>query len=319
MGKLQVNGTIQATGSLVTGSKFSLTKTAATKSTATDQDLVINYNLPSGTSLTDSNAPGVGFHVGNTCWGQIVYNNSFKFYNGGDFSSLTNVYANNFIGNLSGNATSASAAPWSGITGKPSTFPPSSHTHNYLSWAIHASGTPDFNNVTTTAWNSICAGNTNSPTTGNHGLLLSEMNVGTPFQIWYPDNSLQMWKRYKLSGSGWTAWSNTWEINITGSAGSVAWSGITGKPSSFTPASHTHNYQPLESTTFSIANTTYVSVRTPNRTAAMYYEFWDSVGWAGIRAGDIYDNNNRVLSTGNYYNYALTCPSRPNNSPLEPL
>lgn len=33
------------------------------------------------------------------------------------------------IANISGSATSA---PWSGITGKPSTYPPSSHTHSYL-------------------------------------------------------------------------------------------------------------------------------------------------------------------------------------------
>ena len=36
-----------------------------------------------------------------------------------------------FIGNLSGNADSASSVPWSGITGKPSTFTPASHTHSY--------------------------------------------------------------------------------------------------------------------------------------------------------------------------------------------
>lgn len=38
--------------------------------------------------------------------------------------------------------------------------------------------------------------------------------------------------------------SGTWGINITGNAAtasSVAWSGITGKPSTFTPSSHTHN------------------------------------------------------------------------------
>ena len=29
------------------------------------------------------------------------------------------------------NATNADAVPWSGVTGKPSTFTPSSHTHNY--------------------------------------------------------------------------------------------------------------------------------------------------------------------------------------------
>lgn len=33
------------------------------------------------------------------------------------------------VANISGSATSA---PWSGITGKPSTYPPSSHTHSYL-------------------------------------------------------------------------------------------------------------------------------------------------------------------------------------------
>jgi len=34
--------------------------------------------------------------------------------------------------------------------------------------------------------------------------------------------------------------SGTWGINITGSAGSVAWANITGTPSTFTPSSHTH-------------------------------------------------------------------------------
>lgn len=36
--------------------------------------------------------------------------------------------------------------------------------------------------------------------------------------------------------------SGTWGISVTGSAGSVAWSNVTGKPSSFPPESHTHNY-----------------------------------------------------------------------------
>lgn len=95
-------------------------------------------------------------------------------------------------------------------------------------------------------------------------------------------------------------------ISLTGSVtGSGSFDG-SGNLSIATTTNHTHSYQPIESTTFSISNTTYVSVRTPNRTAAMYYEFWDSVGWAGIRAGDIYDNNNRVLSAGNYTSYTVT-------------
>ena len=43
------------------------------------------------------------------------------------------MYATTFYGALSGNASSASSAPWSGITGKPSTFTPSSHTHGNIS------------------------------------------------------------------------------------------------------------------------------------------------------------------------------------------
>lgn len=35
--------------------------------------------------------------------------------------------------------------------------------------------------------------------------------------------------------------SGTWGINVSGTAGGVAWGNVTGKPSSFTPSSHTHD------------------------------------------------------------------------------
>jgi len=35
--------------------------------------------------------------------------------------------------------------------------------------------------------------------------------------------------------------SGTWGINVTGSAGSVAWGNVTGKPSTYTPSSHNHD------------------------------------------------------------------------------
>lgn len=52
--------------------------------------------------------------------------------------------------------------------------------------------------------------------------------------------------------------------------------------------------QPKEATTFSLHGDQYVSVRTPDRKAGQYYEFWDSgdIGWADIRAGKF------VASTG---------------------
>ena len=52
------------------------------------------------------------------------------------------------------------------------------------------------------------------------------------------------YNNYAPSKSGSGA-SGTWGINITGNAGSassVAWGNVSGKPSTFTPASHTHNY-----------------------------------------------------------------------------
>lgn len=59
---------------------------------------------------------------------------------------------------------------------------------------------------------------------------------------------------YGLSSTNYTSYtvtktgggaSGTWGINVTGSAGSVAWGNVTGKPSTFTPSSHTHDYLPL--------------------------------------------------------------------------
>ena len=52
----------------------------------------------------------------------------------GSAHSVFTVDTNNnvtFYGSLSGNASSASSVAWGNVTGKPSTFAPSSHTHSY--------------------------------------------------------------------------------------------------------------------------------------------------------------------------------------------
>ena len=41
---------------------------------------------------------------------------------------------------------------------------------------------------------------------------------------------------------------SNFSVNYANSAGSVAWSNITGKPGSFTPSDHTHNYLPIKGT-----------------------------------------------------------------------
>lgn len=59
--------------------------------------------------------------------------------------------------------------------------------------------------------------------------------------------------------------------------------------------------KPAESTTFNFGGN-YIAVRTPERTSAQYYEFWDNnVGWADIKAREFYagDGVNKVYHAGN--------------------
>lgn len=73
---------------------------------------------------------------------------------------------------------------------------------------------------------------------------------GGSWGSWYTLLHSGNYNDYAPSKTG-TGASGTWGINISGnatyasSAGSVAWGNITGKPSSFTPSSHTHDYLPL--------------------------------------------------------------------------
>ena len=84
-----------------------------------------------------------------------------------------------------GTADSAKSVAWGNVSGKPSTFTPSSHTHTK-----------------------------------------SQVGLGNV------DNTADSAKSVKYATSA-------------GSANSVAWSGVTGKPSTFPPSSHSHSYVPL--------------------------------------------------------------------------
>ena len=143
------------------------------------------------------------------------------------------IHATTFYGNLSGNAdtaTTASAVAWANITGKPSTFAPSSHTHDYLPTS---GGT-----VSGGLW-----------VAGSSGEIQLGLNYGSGSRMTYLysqgagknrglyDNHVG--SIFLITDSGTTFYGS-----ITGNAAtasSVAWSNITGKPSSFTPASHSHS------------------------------------------------------------------------------
>lgn len=99
--------------------------------------------------------------------------------------------------------------------------------------------------VTTLDCNNLAAGLTSArisatnAANANHSAYLYISDVGTPFQIQIPDSSIPyIYKRYYDSGK----WSGWFKLNAgyADSAGSVAWANVTGKPSAFNPANHTH-------------------------------------------------------------------------------
>jgi len=125
---------------------------------------------------------------------------------------------------------SAASIAWSNVTGKPSTFPPETHTHaNYLedapsddkkygrkngSWVEVSGGG-------SVAWDDVTdKPSTFPPSTHTHNEYLTDAPSDT--------------KKYGRKDGAW--------VEITGgSGGSVAWSDVTGKPSTFPPATHNHN------------------------------------------------------------------------------
>lgn len=88
---------------------------------------------------------------------------------------------------------------WSEITGKPSSFTPASHTHNYI--PTSASCNKNWN------WSG---------------------KNGQPKWLWGGDDGANM---YVYNPSNFS-------VNYANSAGSVAWANVSGKPSNYTPSSH---------------------------------------------------------------------------------
>ena len=101
----QLNGKLSTSGGSLSGA-ITINKTAANKTNPTSQDLVLNYSLPSGGTLTEKNAPGIGFHIGNVNWASLIYDGTFKFVNN-NFTGYAPVKASSFTGALKGNADTA--------------------------------------------------------------------------------------------------------------------------------------------------------------------------------------------------------------------
>ena len=124
--KLATARTISLTGSITGSGTFdgSGNLSIATTTNHSHSYLPLSGGTMTGTIVTPGNDSVVI---------KPAYNNYDQI--GASDCKFWKIYATTFYGNLSGNAdtaTTASAVAWANITGKPSTFAPSSHTHDYL-------------------------------------------------------------------------------------------------------------------------------------------------------------------------------------------
>lgn len=237
----------------ITGASGSCTGNAATASNASKVNgHTVNSDVPSGAKFTDTNTwRPLGTTADTACAG-----NDNRLSNA---RPASDVYS-------WAKASSKPSYSWSEITSKPSTFTPASHTHAYIPLSggtitgsiIRSSGGSWIsarNNVavrgtatTKDSWNPVVGQATPNGywTIGN---LASNDNLA--FSYTYNTN-------YNAGkNSATTVYLPVQEGTIitsatigsqsvkyatsAGSAGSVAWGNVSGKPSSYTPSSHTHD------------------------------------------------------------------------------
>ena len=173
-------------------------------------------------------------------------------------------------------ASSKPSYSWNEISSKPSTFTPSSHTHNFVVGSYTGNGgqqKPNYfgtNKVGFLMMNTTVNGNSEykdwvimdcySGTDVGGGVAIGVNRQSLGAYIMRSDAKRAAWAdsaellhtknytSYTVTKSGGGA-SGTWGINISGkastagtadTANSVAWGNVSGKPSTFTPSSHTH-------------------------------------------------------------------------------
>lgn len=237
----------------ITGASGSCTGNAATASNASKVNgHTVNSDVPSGAKFTDTNTwRPLGTAANTACAG-----NDSRLSNS---RPASDVYS-------WAKASSKPSYSWSEITSKPSTFTPASHTHAYIPLSggtitgsiIRSSGGSWIsarNNVavrgTATgkdSWNPVVG-----QATPNGYWTIGNLASNDNLAFSYTSNT-----NYNAgNNSATTVYLPVQEGTIitsatigsqsvkyatsAGSAGSVAWGNVSGKPSSYTPSSHTHD------------------------------------------------------------------------------
>lgn len=156
-----------------------------------------------------------------------AYSDKFKY----------NPVTNNLTVNVTGNAATASSVAWGNVTGKPSTYAPSAHNHNDSTiTSLNASklfGTIDIARLPHGALERCVIV---ADDTARFALTTAKIQLGDTVKVNKTQKMYFVIDESKLSSeAGYT-------VYTAGSATSVPWSGVTGKPTTFTPSSHTHPY-----------------------------------------------------------------------------
>lgn len=210
------------------------------------------YTVSSSTSL--ANAPFTGYVYGTL----MVYVRSY----GGivqDFVSTGNIRyqriydSTNKVWSDWCKIFATNAKPtWDDVTGRPSVYPPSTHTHDDRYYTESESdgrylqtnkGTvTDFNTATSWGIYRVASATTlpNAPYTGGiyGNIEVFEYNQGTETIQRFTDYRNDLYIRFKNNNNGgtWLAWSKVFT-----STNKPTWDDVTNKPSTFTPASHNHD------------------------------------------------------------------------------
>lgn len=208
-----------------TADKDKSVKHATTADNATTAGSATTATNVSGENATGDTARHVWFSRSDSET-KRVYNDNFKY----------NPATNLLTTNITGSAASANSVAWTGVTGKPSTFTPSAHKHDDSTiTSLNASklfGTIDIARLPHGALER-CVIVTDDD--ARFKLTTADVQLGDTVKVDKTKTMYFVINESKLnSEEGYT-------VYTAGTATSVPWSGVIGKPSSYPPASHNHD------------------------------------------------------------------------------
>lgn len=197
-------------------------KHATTADSATTAGTATNVSATQG---TDDAARHVWFSNSATET-KRAYSDKFKY----------NPVTNNLTVNVTGNAATASSVAWGNVTGKPSTYAPSAHNHDDSTiTSLNASklfGTIDIARLPHGALERCVIV---ADDTARFALTTAKIQLGDTVKVNKTQKMYFVIDESKLSSEA------GYSVYTAGTATSVPWSGVTGKPSSYPPASHNHD------------------------------------------------------------------------------